>query len=107
VNKFFKFFIISAIFKLILSAVLPISADESYYWVWSQNLQLSYFDHPGMVAWLFKIGGLFDFGSAMRWPFVLVGQATVLIWYFILRDHLPENRLLWVLSLFLFSPLLA
>ncbi len=35
-----------------LASVLPPLDDEVYYWSWSQSLQLSYFDHPGMVAWL-------------------------------------------------------
>jgi 4-amino-4-deoxy-L-arabinose transferase-like glycosyltransferase len=35
-----------------LAASLPPMDDEVYYWSWSQTPQLSYFDHPGMVAWL-------------------------------------------------------
>lgn len=27
-------------------------ADEAYYWFWGQHLALSYFDHPGLHAWL-------------------------------------------------------
>lgn len=26
--------------------------DEAYYWVWSQNLSWSYFDHPPMIAYM-------------------------------------------------------
>lgn len=25
--------------------------DEAYYWTWSKQLQLAYFDHPGLIAW--------------------------------------------------------
>ncbi len=28
--------------------------DEAYYWVWSQRLQWSYFDHPPLIAWLIR-----------------------------------------------------
>lgn len=34
---------------LVSIGLLP---DEAYYWVWSQRLGLSYFDHPPLVAWL-------------------------------------------------------
>ena len=25
--------------------------DEAYYWLWSKNIALSYFDHPPLVSW--------------------------------------------------------
>ena len=25
--------------------------DEAYYWLWSKNIALSYFDHPPLIAW--------------------------------------------------------
>ncbi|MBA5629547.1 glycosyltransferase family 39 protein [Moheibacter lacus] len=34
----------------------PISEDEAYYWLWSQNLDWGYFDHPPMVAWWISVG---------------------------------------------------
>jgi len=43
------------ILVLALRAVLAghalLSGDEAYYWLWSRRLQLSYFDHPAMMAW--------------------------------------------------------
>lgn len=106
-NKFFKLWFASGIFKLILAVILPLSADEAYYWVWSQNLQLSYFDHPGAIAWLLRLGQIFDFQSSARWPIVVIGHLTILVWYFILKDRMDQRRLLWLLSLFLFSPLVG
>ena len=26
--------------------------DDAYHWSWTQSLDWSYFDHPGMIAWL-------------------------------------------------------
>ena len=37
-------------------------ADESYYWLWSENLAFGYYDHPPMVA-LFIRAGTFLFGN--------------------------------------------
>lgn len=34
----------------------PIADVEAYYWDWSRNLSLSYYDHPGAVAWLCHLG---------------------------------------------------
>ncbi len=39
----------------VLSSILPPTEDELYYWAWSQNLSLSFYDHPPMVALLIRI----------------------------------------------------
>lgn len=44
--------------RLIAGAVLPLSADEAYYWLWSRHLAAGYFDHPPMIAWLIRAGTL-------------------------------------------------
>lgn len=42
--------------NLIQALFTPISEDEAYYWLWSQNLDWGYFDHPPMVAWWISVG---------------------------------------------------
>jgi 4-amino-4-deoxy-L-arabinose transferase-like glycosyltransferase len=44
------------ILRAIMAAQLPLSADEAYYWLWSQHLAAGYFDHPPMIAWLIRAG---------------------------------------------------
>lgn len=68
--------------KLSLASWLPLSPDEAYYWVWSQNPQLSYYDHPGFVSWLFWLGDLFPgHGLFERWPAVILGHGLLVIWW--------------------------
>lgn len=107
-KSFWQIWNISLIFKLVLSALLPLGADEAYYWVWSKNLQLSYYDHPAMIAWIFKLGEFFEpLYNAVRWPGVLLGHFTIVIWFFILKKQFTGDQLkLWIL-LILFSPLLG
>ncbi len=45
---------------LLFNSKLQIHYDEAYYWVWSKNLQLSYFDHPPMIAYFIKLTTLFS-----------------------------------------------
>jgi hypothetical protein len=40
--------------RLVLAAVPGLAADEAYYWVWSRDLALGYFDHPPLIAWLIR-----------------------------------------------------
>jgi len=42
--------------RLILAGIIPLSPDETYYWLWSVNLQPGYFDHPPMVALWIRAG---------------------------------------------------
>ncbi|MCZ2341271.1 MAG: glycosyltransferase family 39 protein [Bacteroidales bacterium] len=40
---------------LLFAQSVPAADDELYYWCWAQHLQLSYFDHPGMCAYLIRV----------------------------------------------------
>ncbi len=102
--------VLTLLIKLLLAALLPLSSDEAYYWVWSQKLQLSYYDHPPFVAWLFKFGHLFqNFGQGVRWPAVLLGHGILLIWLLIWKKVAPnsQEKYKWWLWLALCSPLLG
>jgi 4-amino-4-deoxy-L-arabinose transferase-like glycosyltransferase len=44
------------VLRLIAGAVLPLSADEAYYWLWSRHPAWGYFDHPPVVAFLIAAG---------------------------------------------------
>lgn len=91
-----------------ISALIPLGADEAYYWVWSQRLQLSYFDHPPLVAWLFYLGSFLEpFLNSVRWPAVILGHGTLLVWLGLLQGSMSVDRFRTWTYLVLFSPLLG
>ncbi|MCC6783862.1 MAG: glycosyltransferase family 39 protein [Planctomycetes bacterium] len=51
-----KLALLVAAVAVYLALVVPIFAQEAYYWTYAQHLDLSYFDHPPMVAWLIWVG---------------------------------------------------
>jgi 4-amino-4-deoxy-L-arabinose transferase-like glycosyltransferase len=103
-----KIFWISLFVKLVLAALLPLTNDEAYYWVWSQYLQLSYYDHPPFVAWLFWLGDYTRwFPGSVRWPGVLFSHAGLAIWLMTLKPFLNEDQRRQWLWLVLLSPLLG
>lgn len=110
-NTFLRLFFLILLFKILFGIILPMSTDEAYYWFWGQHPQLSYFDHPAMVAWLFfigsKIDSLFSFSSLQfsRIPSILLSHASIYFWYLILKRNLSENKLILLLFLILLSPL--
>jgi len=68
--------------RAVMAGLLPLTADEAYYWLWSKHLDLGYLDHPPAIAWLIR-AGTFVFGDT---PFgvrvsgiLLSGLATLFI----------------------------
>ena len=73
--------------RAVMALVLPLSADEAYYWLWSKHLDFGYFDPPPAIAWLIYPGTLVfgdtDLGVrlcgillsiAATWPTVVTPQ---------------------------------
>jgi 4-amino-4-deoxy-L-arabinose transferase-like glycosyltransferase len=91
---------------------VPLTTDEAYYWVWAQRPQLSYYDHPPFVAWLFRMGHFLEpFLSAVRWPGVILGHCILLIWILIWKNlslnERDKPKIIWWIGLTLCSPLLG
>lgn len=84
-------FLVGNIVALFTVGVHP---DEAYYWVWSENLQAGYFDHPPMVAWEIRLftSVLGDHAWVIRLPALLAWSAIGISVYLIARDVFPENR---------------
>ncbi|MGM0568818.1 MAG: glycosyltransferase family 39 protein [Elusimicrobiota bacterium] len=54
--------------RLVIAALMPVSADEAYYYLYVINPALSYFDHPPMVA---LAGAVFSYAAGSFAPFFL------------------------------------
>ena len=94
-----------AAFNLIYNAFLPLHPDEAYYWTWSKHLQLSYYDHPPMIAYLIKLATL---GSQSEWAIRLVAVVcmTIAAWvtYRLARGLFNERVADIALLIMLFLP---
>lgn len=102
------FIILAVLFalRLYVNVTLGLAPDEAHYWYWSQHLQLSYFDHPPMVAYMLAlstwIGGNSEFFVRMV-GFLIMALSHVLIYLTTrqLTDH-PKDfawEILLVLNL--------
>ena len=69
--------------RAIMSAMLPLSFDEAYYWRWSQHLAAGYWDHPPLIAYVIRLGTLFfgdsEFGVRFI-PLLLSIAASWAVW---------------------------
>ena len=105
-SLFFRIWFLALVVKLGITAWLPLFSDEAYYWVWSKNLQWSYYDHPAMIAWWLKLGEWLEpFGNAVRWPAVIIAHLSFAVWFLILRDQISSERLKWWVGLALLTPM--
>ncbi len=69
--------------RFIAGAVLPLSADEAYYWLWSKHLAAGYYDHPPAIAFLIRAGVLVfgDTSLGVRVvPLILSVAASWFVW---------------------------
>jgi 4-amino-4-deoxy-L-arabinose transferase-like glycosyltransferase len=67
----------------VMAGLLPLSADEAYYWLWSLHPAWGYFDHPPMIAWLIRAGTLLfgDTPFGVRFAGVLLSlPASWFVW---------------------------
>lgn len=67
----------------VMAAMLPLSADEAYYWLWSQHLSLGYYDHPPAIAWLIRAGTMLfgDTPFGVRFAGILLSlPASWFVW---------------------------
>ncbi len=85
---------------LVLAAVLPPADDELYYWCWSEQLQLSYYDHPPMTAYMIRAATsvLGDNLVAIRLPAIVSTLTVLAVIGFLTR---PRS----LLPLVIFTPL--
>ena len=56
--RFLTALVVLCALRVLAGALLPLSADEAYYWLWSRHLAAGYFDHPPAIAFLIRAGTL-------------------------------------------------
>lgn len=87
---FWLLLIVSLLIRLAAISNVPLIPEEAYYWMYAKNPQLSYFDHPPMVAWVIGLGTLLfgdtEFGVRIIGNLLMVGASLLLyqcgkIWF--------------------------
>ena len=93
--------------RLLMSATMPLIADEAYAVVASRTPTLSYFDHPPLAfdlarlsAWLFGS----ESGFVVRLPYVLLGSATAWLIFLITRRAFGAEAGFWASAAYGVAP---
>ena len=78
---------------VVYTSGIELHSDEAYYYLWSKNLSLSYYDHPPMIAYLVALSNLI-FGSmevAVKFVPILLFAGTS-AYIFLLGKELFDKR---------------
>ncbi|KIL97376.1 hypothetical protein CCC_00437 [Paramagnetospirillum magnetotacticum MS-1] len=88
---------LAALVHLWLAGGTLLSGDEAYYWLWSRRLQLSYYDHPAMMAWwMAATTALFgESEAAIRLPAILAVAGVTVLAFDIARLAFRDIRAGW------------
>lgn len=96
---------VTFVIRLLLASLFPLTADESYYWLWSKHLSISYVDHPPMIAY---VNYLFTLGTEnlfmLRLGAVLITTLISIILYLVAKDTFNEKIAFWSVVLFQILP---
>lgn len=91
--------------RLILANLFPLTADESYYWLWAKHLDWSYVDHPPMIAYLNFLTTLGRENLlGLRLGAIFLTTLTALFIYLLSKRILGEKVAFWSTILFQILP---
>ena len=94
-NKTISWILGFQLFRLILLPFMGLMPQDAYYYLYGQNLSLSYFDHPGMIGYILRI--FTDlFGQSIyvvKFADFLITSLTILSFYKLASYFLSKQKL--------------
>jgi len=92
--------------RLIYFGQVELLPEEAYYWNYARHLDLSYLDHPPMVAWLIRTGTLLfgDTAFGVRLGALCCGLVASIYIYRLTRNLFDESSALIALVLMQLLP---
>lgn len=105
-EKAFLIFAFITGLRFLFAYLVPLIDDEAYHWSWTLTLQLSYFDHPAMVAWLesLSLALLGPTYIGVRLPFFICYTVTVWMCWKLAKELFDETAANFTALCILFTP---
>lgn len=94
-NKAFSWVLGFQLFRLLLLPFMGLMPQDAYYYLYGQNLSLSYFDHPGMIGYILRF--FTDiFGQSIfvvKFADFVITSLTILSFYKLASYFLSKEKL--------------
>lgn len=99
-------FSVTFLFRVFFALNVNLIDDEAYHWSWTKELMLSYYDHPGMIAWLnYLATSLFgDTVLGIRLTSFIFYTLTVVFTWKLAEDIFDRKVAFFVTQLVLWTP---
>ncbi|MCB4790988.1 MAG: glycosyltransferase family 39 protein [Elusimicrobia bacterium] len=99
----------TALLRLFVIGRIGLGDDEAHYFAFSQNLQLSYFDHPPMIAYIIKLfGSVLGINEfAVRFPAVALFFLTSIIIFILAKDMFDDKIAFFSILLINITPVFS
>ncbi len=106
-KRFLELFVITLLFKILISVKIPITGDEALFVVWARDLSWGYYDHPPMIAWVLAF---FSFISSdlfvIRLPATLSNHIIALgIIYLLIQIGIDKSKVYLAAMVYLLLPI--
>lgn len=101
-NKAISWVLGFQIFRLLLLPFMGLMPQDAYYYLYGQNLSLSYFDHPGMIGYILRFFTEI-FGQSIftiKFTDFLITSLTILSFYKLASFFLSKQKLQGAFVLF-------
>ena len=94
-NKAISWVLGFQIFRILLLPFMGLMPQDAYYYLYGQNLSLSYFDHPGMIGYILRFFTNI-FGSSIfvvKYADFFITSLTILSFYKLASYFLSKEKL--------------
>ena len=94
-NKAISWVLAFQLFRLILLPFMGLMPQDAYYYLYGQNLSLSYFDHPGMIGYILRFFTEI-FGQSIfvvKFADFVITSLTILSFYKLASYFLSKQKL--------------
>ncbi|MBI5360826.1 MAG: glycosyltransferase family 39 protein [Planctomycetes bacterium] len=96
------------IFRCVMACFTELLPEEAYYWTYAQNLSLSYYDHPNMVANIIYVFGLFGKSElTVRLGAIILSVLTSIVVFKLAKLLFNEETAFWSVIILIATPLSA
>ncbi|MCP4481487.1 MAG: glycosyltransferase family 39 protein [bacterium] len=103
---FYTFLAISFLLRMFYANKLSLATDESYYWTWSENLSLGYYDSGAILGWVIRFfTNIFGYHEvAVRTGSLILMTGTSLILYRLAKKFISPILAVCAVILFNITP---